>query len=44
MLCLRIAGLLVLTWLFWQCGPWLRRLLLADQKNGVSAEIGPSER
>jgi len=37
-LCFRIAGLLVLTWIFWKCGPWLRRLLLPDQKNEALAE------
>jgi len=43
MLCFRIALLLVFTWVFWQCGPRLRRLLLQDQKNDLPAESGASE-
>lgn len=31
-LCCRIAGLLVLTWVFWECGPKLARLFLSTGK------------
>ncbi len=41
MLCFRIAGLLVLTWVFWQCGPWLKRLLMPDQRNEAQVEDRP---
>ena len=43
MLFFRIAGLLVLTWVFWKCGPWLRQLLSLDQENGTQAEEGLPE-
>ena len=43
MLCFRIAGLLILTWVFWQCGPWIRRLLLPDQKNDLPAQSEPTQ-
>ena len=43
MLCFRIAGLLVLTWVFWQCGPWLRQLLLPDHRNEAQVQDRPLE-
>ncbi len=27
MLCVRIAALLILAWVFWRCAPWVSRLL-----------------
>ena len=43
MLFFRIAGLLVLTWVFWKCAPWLRQIMWADQKKDAQAEEGSSE-
>lgn len=40
MLCFRIAGLLILAWLFWTCVPWISRPLLPD-KETVEPEGGP---
>jgi hypothetical protein len=38
---LRIAGLLILTWVFWNCGPWISRMLLpveiSDGPDGASS-------
>lgn len=30
LLFLRVALLFLLTWLFWNCGPWIERILLPD--------------
>jgi len=38
MLCFRIAGLLILAWVFWQCGPWISKLLLPEEKNVVAED------
>ena len=35
---LRIAGFLVLAWLFWQCGPKISRLLLPPNHDTPGAE------
>ena len=43
MLFFRIAALLVLTLVFWKCGPWLRQLMSADPKNDAQAEEGSAE-
>lgn len=43
MLFLRIAGLLTLTWVFWQCGPWISKLLFPHQKNHIHAGHGVPE-
>jgi hypothetical protein len=38
MLCFRIAALLALTYVFWQCGPRVRAFLLTGERNEISPE------
>jgi len=40
---LRIAGLLVLAWVFWNCGPRIARMLLPEEQD-AGAEKRASER
>ena len=41
MLCFRITGLLVLTWVFWQCGPWMKKLLMPERRDEAQVEDEP---
>jgi hypothetical protein len=37
----RIAGLLSVAWIFWNCGPWISRMLLPDPQAGAGRAAQP---